>query len=63
MATFRGIPDKYLYAACLALTFLFSWAGGTAFNQTPFYGGLFFVLAMVLFLVGVHFGRMEPDTE
>lgn len=63
METIRGIPDKYLAAACLALTFLLFWAGGTAFNQSPFYGGLFMVLAVVLFFAGVHFGRQDPDRE
>jgi hypothetical protein len=63
METLRGIPDKYLSVACLVLTFLLFAAGGTAFNQNPFYGGLFFVIAMILFFAGVHFGRQDPDSE
>ena len=63
METIRGIPNKYLAAACLAMTFLLFWAGGTAFDQSPFYGGLFMVSAMVLFFAGVHFGRQDPDIE
>lgn len=63
METIRGIPNKYLYAACLVLSFLLFWAGGTAFNQSPFYGAVFFVLAVVLFFAGVHFGRQHPDRE
>lgn len=63
METIRGIPNKYLYAVCLVLSFLLFWAGGTAFNQSPFYGGVFFVLAVVLFFAGVHFGRQDPDRE
>ena len=38
METIRGIPDKYLYAACLAMAFVLFCAGGTAFDQSPFYG-------------------------
>jgi hypothetical protein len=63
METIRGMPNKYLAATCLAMTFLLFWAGGTAFNQSPFYGGLFIVIAMVLFFIGVHFGRQVPDIE
>jgi len=63
METIRGIPDKYLFAACMALSFLLFGAGGTAFGQSPFYGGLFMVAAMVLFFIGVHFGRKEPGPD
>jgi 4-hydroxybenzoate polyprenyltransferase len=63
METIRGIPNKYLAAACLIMTFLLFWAGGTAFNQSPFYGALFIIIAMVLFFVGVHFGKKGPDIE
>ena len=63
METIRGIPNKYLAATCLAMTFLLFWAGGTAFDQNPFYGGLFMVIAMVLFFAGVYFGRQDPGTE
>jgi hypothetical protein len=63
METIRGIPDKYLAAACLATTFLLFWAGGTAFNQSPFYGGLFFGIAMVLFFAGMYLQKKDPDPE
>jgi hypothetical protein len=63
MKTFRDIPEKYLMVACLALSFLLFAAGGTAFNQSPFYGVLFFVIAMLLFFAGVYFGRRAPECE
>jgi len=62
METIRGIPNKYLYAACLVLSFLMFYAGGVAFNQSPFYGGLFIVLGVALFFAAVHFGRQTPYT-
>jgi len=61
MDKIRGIPNKYLTIACLALSFLLFSAGGTAFNQSPFYGALFIVVAVFLFFVGAHFGRQAPD--
>jgi len=30
---------------------------GVAFNQNAFYGALFIALAILLFIVGMHFGR------
>ena len=63
METLRGIPNNYLFVGCLALSFLLFAAGGTAFNQSPFYGVLFFVIAMLLFFAGVYFGRKEPERE
>jgi hypothetical protein len=63
METIRGIPNKYLYAACLVLSFVLFWAGGTAFDQSPFYGGFFIVIAMVLFFAGVHFGRQDRTID
>jgi hypothetical protein len=63
MQILRGIPNKYLYAACLVLSFLLFSAGGTAFGQSPFYGGLFIVLAIFMFIVGMYFGRLDTDIE
>jgi hypothetical protein len=63
MQTIRGIPARYLTIACIVLSFLLFSAGGTAFSQSPFYGGLFIVLAIFLFIVGMHFGRQDPDNE
>jgi hypothetical protein len=63
MDTFRGIPNKYLAIACLALSFLLFSAGGTVFDQNLFYAVLFFVTALLLFFVGMHFGRQDPGTE
>jgi hypothetical protein len=57
MDSIRSIPDKYLYAACLALSFLMFSAGGVAFSQSPFYGAVFFILGVVLFFVAVRIGR------
>jgi hypothetical protein len=57
MEILRGIPDKYLYAACLILSFLMFYAGGVAFSQSLFYGVSFFVLAVVLFFIAVRIGR------
>lgn len=61
MEKIRGIPNKYLAIGCLVLSFLLFSAGGTAFNQSAFYGALFMVVAVLLFFVGVHFGRQDPD--
>jgi lipopolysaccharide export LptBFGC system permease protein LptF len=61
MATFRIIPARYLYIACLVLSFIMFSAGGVAFNQNAFYGALFIILATLLFIVGMHFGRKESD--
>lgn len=61
METIRGIPNKYLYTACLVLSFLMFYAGGVAFSQSPFYGGVFIILAIVLFFMAVHFGRQDRD--
>ena len=61
--TIRGIPNKYLTIACLALSFLLFSAGGTAFIQSPFYGALFMGIAVLLFFAGMHFGRQEPAVE
>jgi ABC-type multidrug transport system permease subunit len=33
------------------------YAGGVAFNQSTFYGGLFMILAIILFFIAVYFGR------
>jgi hypothetical protein len=63
MKTFRGIPTNYLTIACLVLSFLLFSAGGTAFSQSPFYGGLFMVLAILLFIIGMHFGRQDPEND
>jgi hypothetical protein len=57
MDIIRGLPNKYLYATCLILSFLMFYAGGVAFNQSPFYGAVFFVLAVVLFFIAVRIGR------
>lgn len=57
MESVRGIPNKYLYTACIVLSFLMFYAGGVAFNQSPFYGGLFIILAILLFFIAVYFGR------
>jgi len=63
METIRGIPNKYLYAVCLVLSFLMFYAGGVAFGQSLFYGGLFIILAIVLFFMAVHFGRQGRDSR
>jgi hypothetical protein len=60
--TFPGIPNKYLFILCLALSFLFFWAGGTAFDQSPFYAVFFYVLGLSLFFAGVHLGRRDPGS-
>jgi hypothetical protein len=57
METIRGIPNKYLYTACIVLSFLMFYGGGVAFNQSAFYGGVFIILAIVLFFLAVYFGR------
>jgi hypothetical protein len=57
MDSIRGIPGRYLYIACLILSFILFSAGGVAFNQNAFYGALFIILAILLFIVGMHFGR------
>jgi len=57
MDIIHNIPSKYLYAACLILSFLIFYAGGVAFDQSPFYGVSFFVLAVVLFFIAVRIGR------
>jgi hypothetical protein len=57
MDIIRGVPGRYLYAACLILSFLLFYAGGVAFNHSPFYGVLFLVLAVVLFFIAVRIGR------
>jgi hypothetical protein len=33
------------------------YGGGVAFNQSAFYGGVFIILAIVLFFLAVYFGR------
>jgi hypothetical protein len=63
MGTIPGIPDKYLFIPCLALSFLLFWAGGTTFNQSQFYAVVFSVLEVLLFFAGVHPGRREPGSE
>jgi hypothetical protein len=63
METIRGIPNKYLYAACLAMAFVLFWAGGTAFDQSPFYGGLFIVMATLLFFASVYVGKQDRGIE
>lgn len=63
MYSLRGIPNKYLYAACIVLSFLMFYAGGVAFNQSPFYGGLFIILAVLLFFLAVYFGRRIQKDE
>lgn len=63
MESIRGIPNKYLYAACLVLSFLMFYAGGVAFNQGPFYGGLFIILGILLFFIAVYFGRRIQKDE
>ncbi|MFA5269006.1 MAG: hypothetical protein WC379_13625 [Methanoregula sp.] len=62
MESIRGIPNKYLYIASIVLSFLMFYAGGVAFNQSPFYGGLFIILAIVLFIISVYFGRRIPKS-
>jgi hypothetical protein len=57
MESIRGIPNKYLYMACIFLSFLMFFAGGVAFNQNPFYGGVFIILAIVLFFISVRIRR------
>ncbi|OPX63719.1 MULTISPECIES: hypothetical protein [unclassified Methanoregula] len=63
MDTFRGIQKKYLTATCLVLTFLLFTAGGIAFNQSPFYGAVFFIIAILLFFVGAYFGNSLAGDE
>jgi hypothetical protein len=63
MDSIRGIPTRYLYIACSVLSFILFSAGGVAFNQNVFYGALFIILAILLFIVGMHFGRKESDKE
>jgi hypothetical protein len=63
-----GIPYRYLYFGCILVSFLMFYAGGTAFEQNPFYGGLFFVSGVVLFFGSVRVGRVafgqeSPDGE
>ncbi len=60
METIRGIPNKYLAAAFLVLSWLLFAAGGTAFNQSVFYGSLFIVTGVLMFFIGMHFGRQNP---
>ena len=61
MDSIRGVPARYLYRACLVLSFILFSARGVAFNQNAFYGALFIILAILLFIVGMHFGRKESD--
>ena len=63
MDTFRGIRKTYLAAACLTLTFLLFTAGGIAFNQSPFYGAVFFIIAILLFFAGAYFGNPTAGNE
>jgi hypothetical protein len=63
MEIIRGIPNQYLYIGCTIVSMLFFYAGGTAFSQSPFYGALFIVLALVLFFTGVYFGRKSGGVE
>jgi uncharacterized membrane protein len=67
MDIIRGIPNKYLYAAFLVLSFVMFYAGGSAFSQSPFYGVVFIVLGIVLFFAAVRvgrkaFGQEDPDS-
>jgi hypothetical protein len=39
------------------------WAGGTAFDQSPFYAVIFYVLGASLFFAGVHLGRRDPGSK
>lgn len=63
MESIRSIPNKYLYFACIVLSFLMFYAGGVAFNQSTFYGGLFIILAIVLFFISVYIGRKSRIIE
>lgn len=63
MECIRGVPNKYLYAVCLALSFLMFYAGGVAFSRSPFYGTVFFVLGVVLFFAAVRVGRKDFGQE
>lgn len=63
MDTIRGIPTKYLYIACSVLSFIMFYAGGVAFNQNVFYGGLFIILALVIFFLGIALGKKSHIVE
>jgi hypothetical protein len=57
MDSIRGVPARYLYRACLVLSFILFSAGGVAFNQNAFYGALFIILAIVIFFLGIAIGK------
>lgn len=63
MEKIRGIPDRYLAAACLVLTFLLFTAGGIAFSQSPFYGTVFIIIAILLFFAGRYFAGATPRND
>jgi hypothetical protein len=57
MEIIRGIPDNYLATACMVMAFLLFLAGSTAFDRSPFYGWIFCIIALVLFIAGIAIGR------
>lgn len=59
MQTFRGVPNKYLYAACLVSSFILFVMGGMAFSQSMYYGVAFNIIGVFLFFAAVYFGKQN----
>ena len=61
MRTVPDIPQKYPAAACIALTSVSFFLGGTALERSTLYGDFFLCTGVVLLFLGVYTGRKDPS--